>query len=49
MCITTTNFSGKERGSPSTYYEFEDQTCTKIVRSITRGRRSGDTLRELHG
>jgi hypothetical protein len=49
MRRTTTTLLGKDRGSPSTSNGSEDQTHTTIERSISRGRRSGDTLRTLHG
>jgi hypothetical protein len=45
----TTTLLGKYRGSPPTSNNYEDQTFTTTVRSISKGRIIGDTLRTLHG
>jgi hypothetical protein len=49
VCRATTTLLGKYRGSPPTSNNYEDQTFTTTVRSISKGRIIGDTLRTLHG
>jgi len=49
MYRVTTTFLGKERGTPSTSNSYEDQDSTTIAWSITSRRRSGDSVRTLHG